>query len=159
MSRQECFNKSYAALEPLQKATSTIYELLAECIQTDDDGQIIVEERRLEANAAQVFECCNELSELDDGLIDELCGNVSEALFNGATDPPNLRNVLNGSRKEAGRIRREVQCDLDGEIAFQWRDSLESLKLCGTTISTFCEAVKRRVDATFLATPGQGPTP
>lgn len=153
MSRQESFNRSYVALEPLQRATGTIYERLSECIVTDDDGQIVVEESRLQANADQVFESCNELSELDDARIDELCSNVSLALFNGATEPPNLRNVLTGSREEAGTIRHEVQHDLDGEIAFRWRSSLESLKLCRTTISTFCEAVKRKVDATFLGTP------
>jgi len=158
MGRQESFNRSYAALEPLQKATSTIYALLSECIVMGDDGEIIVEESRLQTNAVQVFESCKELSELDAARIDELCSSVSLALFNGTNDPPNLRNVLNGSRKEAGTIRDEVQRDLGGEIAFQWRDSLEALKLCGTTISTFCEALKRRVDATFLETPGQGPT-
>ena len=154
MSRRESFNRSYAELEPLQKATNTIYELLSECVGTNDDGEIAVEKSRLQANAAQVFESCKELSELDDAQIDELCSTVSLALFNGATEPPNLRNVLTGSREEASTIRHEVQCDLDGEIAFRWRDPLESLKLCGTTISTFCEAVKRKVDATLLGPPG-----
>jgi quinol monooxygenase YgiN len=102
------------------------------------------------------MESCKKLSELDDAQIEELCTRVSSALFGGAAEPPNLRDTMEQSRQEAGTISAEVQRDLEGEIAFKWRSSLEALRLCRTTMATFCEALKSKVDARFLATTEQG---
>lgn len=106
----------------------------------------------------EVIESCSKLSELHDAQIEELCKDVSSALFGGATEPPNLRDTMEQGRREAGTISTEVQRDLEGDIAFKWRSSLEALRLCRTTMATFCEALKSKVDARFLATMEQGGT-